>query len=267
MSVQRIAALLAKAERTDNVAEADAYLMKAQALATASSIDLAFARAATEKRERRAEPESRTLTIGERGKRANKHLIALFAAIALNNDARVDVANDSTFVVVYGMPSDLDVIETMFTVVAIDMTARAQEWVRAGLWQGETYLAVRRERGRLTRRKRPHNAQTARAAFFVAYVERIDERLTQARASALDSDPRIRASDPSSAVVLREKTAEITDFHRRTSDARGAWGGYRGAVRDRGKAAQAGRSAASRARLSAHAGLTRPRSVTGSADA
>ena len=44
-TIDRISALLAKAERTDNEAEADAYLMKAQQLATLASVDLAVARA------------------------------------------------------------------------------------------------------------------------------------------------------------------------------------------------------------------------------
>ncbi|MEI7630579.1 MAG: DUF2786 domain-containing protein, partial [Actinomycetes bacterium] len=76
MSIERISALLAKAERTDNAAEADAYLMKAQVLATAASVDLAFARAHTAKIEMRQSPEIRTVTIGEKGKRANQHLIS-----------------------------------------------------------------------------------------------------------------------------------------------------------------------------------------------
>ena len=57
-------------------------------------------------------------------------------------------------------------------------------------------------------------------------------------------------------LVLREKAIEVSDFHRRTSDARGRWAGYSGGVRSpSGTAAAAGRSAASRARLNPSAGI------------
>lgn len=254
MSLQRIAALLAKAERTDNAAEAEAYLAKAQALATTASIDLAFARAAQPGP--RAQPETRTLTIGERGKRANKHFIALFVAIAHNNDAHVDVASDSTFVIAYGMPSDLDIAEQLFMSISVHMTRSAQDWINSGVWRGETYVSAR------TRRRQAHNVQTARAAFSIAYVDRIAERLAGARAQAREADARVH--ETAGALVLREKSAEIDDFHRRTSAARGRWGGYSGAVRDRrGAAAQAGRAAASRAQLARRTQLNRPRALGG----
>ena len=48
----------------------------------------------------------------------------------------------------------------------------------------------------------------------------------------------------------RESEAEVRAFHRDNSDARGRWGGYRGAATGRsGSAAGAGRTAASHARL------------------
>ena len=52
----RIAALLRKAESTDNPHEADAFLQAAQRLATLASVDLAVARAHTRGGERRATP-------------------------------------------------------------------------------------------------------------------------------------------------------------------------------------------------------------------
>jgi hypothetical protein len=258
-TLDRISALLAKAERTDIEAEADAYLMKAQQLATLASVDLAVARARTARRERRQQPESRTTTIGEKGRRANPHLISLFVAVAHANDAQVDVASNSTYVIAYAMPADLDVVETIFASLAVHMVHAGQSYVAERGWVGETYLAAAGRGQR--RRRRPHTAQTARAAFYRAYVQRISERLTQARQEALAHaavahPPRTGDDGEGGVVVLRQKAAEVHAFHARQSRARGSWSGYSGAVRSpSGSAASAGRTAASRARLSPQAGL------------
>lgn len=256
-SIERISALLVKAERTDNSAEAEAYLMKAQALATAASIDLAVARAHGERRQARVTPQMRTIIIGEKGKRANRHLIGLFVVIAHANDSQVDVAGDSTFVVGYGMPEDLDVVEAVFSSVAVQMMQAAQQWVTTGQWRQEEYVAARRVAGRTRRTVRPHTAQTARASFLLAYVARIEERLTQARDDAREQAwQRVPGGKSAGTIVLRAKETEVQDFHRQTSTARGAWGGYSGSVRkDRGSASAAGRHAASQAQLGSSPGL------------
>lgn len=249
-TIERIAALLAKAERTEVEAEADAYLMKAQQLATLASIDLAVARARTQRREQRQQPESRTMTIGEKGRRANRHLVSLYVVIAHANDAQVDVAANSTYVIGYGMPGDLDVIETMFASLSVHMAHSGQLYVTSRSWVGETYVAVVDRR----RRTKQHTAQTARTAFYRAYIQRIEERLSQARRQAmadLPSSASATGTDRATGeIVLRDKAREVSSFHRQKSDARGRWGGYSGGVRSpSGSAADAGRSAASRARL------------------
>lgn len=258
MSIERIAALLAKAERTDIEAEADAYLMKAQQLATLASIDLAVARAQTARREARQEPQARTTTIGEKGRRANKHMVSLFIAIAHSNDCKVDIAYNSTYVIGYGMPTDLDVVETMFTSLAVQMVDASQRYLVLGTWKNETYLAVT---GRPRRRvRRSHTAQTARAAFYQAFVARIDERLQEARELAVaEADAQARSQHQGSsgnALVLRNKDREIRAFHKKASSARGTWSGYSGGVRgNAGSATSAGRHAASNARLKDSPGI------------
>ena len=269
MSLERISALLAKAERTDNLHEAEAYLMKAQALATAASIDLALARAATARREQRQQPQTRTVTIGEKGKRANQHLIALFIAIAHANDVHVDIAANSTYVLAYGMPGDLDVVEAMYASVAVQMITSAQQWIQVGTWREETYVAVTRSSGRNLRSVKRHTAFTARVAFYRGYVERMSERLLQARQAVLaEPSPAVSQAGvgPSDrALVLRRKAEEVRDYHQATSKARGSWTGYAGSMRsDRGTATRAGRQAATLARLGRQQGLPGKAAVGGS---
>ena len=61
----RIAALLRQAEGTDNTHEAEAFMAAPQRLATATSIDLAVARAHSATRTAATAPVQRTITIGE----------------------------------------------------------------------------------------------------------------------------------------------------------------------------------------------------------
>lgn len=70
----RIAALLRQAEGTDNLHEAEAFMAAAQRLATATSIDLALARAHSAERTKAQMPVQRTITIGEPGRRGLRHL-------------------------------------------------------------------------------------------------------------------------------------------------------------------------------------------------
>ena len=251
--LDRIAALLAKAERTEHQAEAEVYLAKAQAMATQASVDLAVARARTARREAREQPTQRTITIGERGKRANTHLVTLFVTVGHCNGLQVDVAHNSTYVIAYGMPSDLELAGALFGSLATQMTASANAWLALGEWREDTYIS--RDGWR-----KPHTAQTARAAFYRGFIERIGRRLVEARDEVIAQaqstvvdvpDDAGRQHSTTGALVLRAKDAEVRSFYRSSSSARGAWGGYSGNVsRNGGAASQAGRKAAANARLS-----------------
>jgi hypothetical protein len=250
VTVERISALLIKAERTDNEHEAAAYLMKAQSLATMASIDLAAARAQRLASEKPADPITRTVTIGEKGKRANIHLVSLFVVIAHNNYAMVDVASDSTYVIAYGMPQDLDATHTLFASLAVQMATSAQQYLETHEWKSDSYRVRSRTTGLLVTKR--FTKQTARAAFYRAYVTKIDERLQVAREQAIRDHNAKHPDGNSAELVLRSSEKEVKTFHHRISDAHGRWGGYRGAASGRsGSAAGAGRSAAERARLKA----------------
>lgn len=275
--VATIAALLAKAERTENAHEAEAYLAKAQHLATLRSVDLAMVRARTARDRRRSAPLSRTVQVGESGRRANTHLVSLFVAVARQNDVVVDVARNSTYVIAYGMASDLDLVEQLWASLAHQMVDAAGRYLEAGAWRAETYRKVQRHRvGRWSVprvEQRPHTKQTARAAFYRGFIERVAARLHEARLQALDEatgpagtdvgregeSTGPGASGSTAEVVLREKTDEVQAFYRVQSQARGSWSGYRGAAGgDTGSATGAGRRAASDARLGSQRGIDGP---------
>jgi hypothetical protein len=267
--VATIAALLAKAERTDNSHEAEAYLAKAQHLATLRSVDLAMVRASTAREQRRVTPVSRTVQVGEPGRRANTHLVSLFVAVAAANDTKVDVARNSTYVIAYGMPSDLDLVEQLWGSLAHQMVESAGRYLGSGAWRAESYRRVVRERvGRWSVPRvedRPHTKQTARAAFNRGFIERIGLRLRQAHDEAIEeasqaerptADGTVAVPGPSAAMVLRDKTDEIGSFYRSESQARGSWTGYRGAAAgDNGAATSAGRRAAAQARIGSQRGI------------
>lgn len=256
--LDRIASLLAKAERTDNLAEAEAYLAKAQSLATQASVDLAMARVRIARREAREQPVQRTITIGDPGKRANTHLVTLFVSVGVTNDLQMDVARNSTYVIAYGMPSDIDLCETLFGSLATQMTAAAGGWLAQGDWRDDSYLSKEGVR-------KQHTAQTARAAFYRGFIERIGRRLADAREEVL-AEARSREVDvavdvavsgrATGELVLRQKTTEVHSFYKNSSTARGSWSGYSGSVsRFGGAASKAGREAATRARLATAKGI------------
>lgn len=262
--LDRIAALLAKAERTEHPEEAATYLAKAQSLATQSSVDLAMARARTARREEREQPIARTISIGERRKRANTHLVTLFVSVGQCNDLKIDVARDSTYVIAYGMPSDIDLTTALFASLATQMATSATHWLDQGAWRGDSYISKEGWR-------KPHTSQTARTAFYRGFIDRIAVRLQQARdeviasmeRSPVEVAPDIASSGHATgALVLRHKEKEVKNFYRTASTARGSWSGYSGSISRRGgAAAKAGHDAGERARLA------RSREITGSSRA
>ena len=131
-NLARIAALLRKAEGTDNEHEADAYLQAAQRLATLASVDLTVARAHTAQRELRATPCQRTITIGDAGKRGLRTYVLLFLAIGRANDLICDIARNSTMVFAYGFEPDIDAAEALYASLVVQMVRSSDGFIKSG---------------------------------------------------------------------------------------------------------------------------------------
>ncbi|MGW4771480.1 DUF2786 domain-containing protein [Nocardia sp. NPDC004278] len=236
----RIGGLLRQAESTDNEHEAEAFLAAAQRLATRSSIDLAVARAHIAGRERRPTPVQRMIPIGEPGKKGLRTYVQLFVAIAAANDVRCDVARTSTQVYAYGFDSDIDACEALYTSLLVQMVRASDQYIKSGRYRSATVEKIVTEKrwGRPVQRRiqAPVAPVTARLNFQMAFAARIGRRLAEVKAE-VEAEVVPATTAAGTALALRNKEIELTDFYKRTSEARGTW---------RGPQASAGHSAAAR---------------------
>jgi hypothetical protein len=228
--LDKIGKLLAQAEGTTNEHEAEAFVTRAQELATAYAVDLELARARQQARRLKAVEESfeqRKLVIGQRGKRGNRQQVFLYLAVAQANDVLVNVATDSTFVLGFGYPADLDVVERLWASLATQMATAAARRLRAG------------EHGAVA-------AVSWRLSFYEGWVHAVQSRLEEARNRTLATPTQ---AGPTGELVLREKAERVRAFHDQESQARGTWRGGRGDRQVHGSAWRAGEKDGRNARL------------------
>lgn len=233
--VERIGALLAKAESTDSEHERLALIEKAQHLAAKHSIDLAVAAARTPGGAAPALEGDRFVFSDEQQNRnLKKHLVTLMCVIAASNDVRVDVLRSSVGVVMYGFAGDLLACKTLWSSLSVQMVSEASAWIRTGAWRSQVMLREDRW-GRPE--AVPMDARVARSGFYTGYVGRIGDRLAAARAAA-EREAEAEYSEPdaapssyaggeliSTAVVIAAKQERVRDFYTESSRARGRWSG------------------------------------------
>ena len=244
--LERIAGLLRQSEGTDNPHEAQAFLSRAQELATLHSIDLAVARA-TDTGPRHATPTMRQITLGEPGTRGLSTYARLFWAIAHANDVRIDIAQNSTWVVAYGMDTDIATVELFYARLLPQMIAESAAYLRSD--------EHRRPQGRRVA------GITARLAFQRAFAARVGTRLadirdtTHSQASATGTPQ----TSTSTELALRGKQVEVADYYATHSTARGTWRPARKRHRAATVASLAGNAAGARAHLTDQQSLPGPR--------
>jgi hypothetical protein len=151
---------------------------------------------------------------------------------------RVDIGHGSAYALIYGMPKDLDRVESVFCTASSMMLSRAHTHVRSQSWRGSTY------RPSPGAAPRPVTAAVARNAFLLGFIARLGAQLEHAerlartsRAGGSGVDAPLGAAPARVDLALRTRDLAVTDYHRATSQARGTW---------RGSASSAGSAAASR---------------------
>ncbi|WP_051366019.1 DUF2786 domain-containing protein [Hamadaea tsunoensis] len=159
--LDRVRALLAKAESTTFPQEAEAYTAKAQELMARHSIDLALLAARTGGRD---EPAVRRVLV-DNPYEASKTM--LLQVVASANNCRAVWSRNYGFSTVMGFPADLDSVELLFTSLLVQAI------------KAMTQTGPHQDRyGR-------NNTRSFRQAFLTAYAHRIGERLSGAAEDAV----------------------------------------------------------------------------------
>lgn len=185
--VQRIQALLAKAESTSFPEEAEALVAKAQELMARHAIDQAMVEA-----DATATPVTSTSLVVEAPYASAK--ASLLGTVARANRCRVVEANGprgSRLCTLVGHEADLESVQALFS-----------------------SLSIQAVRFMLQAQVPPHDGvRRFRHAFLLAYAVRIGERLRQAERLAEAEAEAARASGggsgPAVSVVLAERSAEV----------------------------------------------------------
>ncbi|MFC7279642.1 DUF2786 domain-containing protein [Paractinoplanes rhizophilus] len=213
--LDRVRALLAKAESTEFPDEADAFTAKAQELMARHRIDHALLVAATGERD---QPVTRRIAV-DNPYEAPKSL--LLQVVAEANSCRAVWGKRFAFTTVVGFPSDLDSTELLFTSLLVQAT-RAMTQAKS----------TTDEYGRNTTR-------SFRQSFLTAYASRIGERLSAAtgevgQEAAVSADsaqflPVLAARDDAVRDVFEKQFPQLT-HHRSTINNRQGWASGRAAA-------------------------------------
>lgn len=256
-TLEKIAKLLRQGERATNPHERDAFISRAQRLASAASVALAVARAHGDAAEAREEPTVQRVTIGTRGQRGLARYVRLLINIAAANDVQCTIMQGSIAVNLHGFPSDLATTTALYESLMVQMVTDFEhyratvpatpEWV----WNDKLGTREFKEPGTLTRR----------LAFYESYGVRVGLRLQEARRTAIAEATRREGASggsvldgrSSTELALRQKEVEVHDFFAERLRAEGitsSWRGDRDRAGDRApSASKAGTRAANRARL------------------
>jgi hypothetical protein len=159
--VEKVRALLAKAEGTDFPAEAEAFTSKAQELMSRHAIDSAML-GADRPGDLGGDVRSRRIHIDDPYAAEKAQLLG---AVAMNNTGRVVWDQQFGWATIVGFPIDLDLAELLFTSLLIQLTRAMGDAGRSG--------------GRA-------KSASFRRAFVLSYADRIRERLTEAQHHAQD---------------------------------------------------------------------------------
>ena len=260
----KVALLLNQAENTQNEAERQAFMDRAQKLATLHSIDVAKARHALVAKERTT-PIVRDITLGQRGTKGLTTLVTLIHGIANANNVRINISRKNSFVIAFGFEEDIDAVEALYASLTVQMAQAAEAHRKLGVWKEDTRSVPQYEvetdedwYGNPVRRRyfvgyetKPVSWLTARLDFQEGFGNAVALRLALAKRDA-ERNAVEEDATTGTELVLVEKKAAVEDFYNAKSTARGSYKGYSSKGTSSG---YAGHAAGQRAHLSTNAAM------------
>jgi len=253
----KILAMLAIIESdTATDGEKENATSRIQHFATIHSIDLERLRTAKNNRSKAAEPITRQIEVGERGRQhKNRFGVDMALAVGRNNDLMCTIAHDRSYVVAHGFETDIEFADALFKSLMTQMVMACN----TSLANGEhKVIGV--------------HGKTYRPNFYEAFIRRISSRLSDAKDKAIEDAKKqdeeiasrltaavgteiITDTDESAStgtdMVLATKKEKVNKFYDETTKGKLARGSYRsyGAGNKSYGAQDHGRTAANRASL------------------
>lgn len=131
--LDRVSKVLNQAENAGTPEEAATYMEAAQRLAEQNGIELALARMHQANKERVQVPEERRIQVNPYSRKVNrKHFINLAMVVANVNDVEYLIGGKEYTLHAVGFPTDLDVVEALYTHLAVQMVSDCDKALAAG---------------------------------------------------------------------------------------------------------------------------------------
>jgi hypothetical protein len=185
-----LAKLFAEMEHDKTTDARRAELMsQIQRISTTYQIDQHAARLSGLASTRQEEPTTKRVILGEPKARGLKARVALMIAITGQNDIRVTIAHNSTFINLCGFPKDIETCESIYNSLTSQMIDAANTAIKKGDHKLERDF--RTKTGYV-------DARVYRSHFYAGFTSRIQRRLSDARIEAIH------------AAKMAEKEAQVT---------------------------------------------------------
>lgn len=259
--IEVIGKLMNQAENAANDAEREAFMAQALFMGSKHSIDVAKAQAALAKTMKHEEPVMESITIGQ----AKTHNLAvfceLFMTIGRAYDIKFNIAHNSTYVIAFGMPSDIEVVKALYMSLVQQMMTESMAFIKLGEWRNEVDTRWNPRTYQYERKR--VDSRVAKRNFYEAFSSKVGQRIRAAQAKAkaaaiVEDEEQLEdattaeevavASSTSTELVIVKKKEAVDEFYKNRSTARGSWKGSQSTYRS-SAGSNAGRAAGERASL------------------